>query len=68
MCAAAPKGKAPAAPEVIAPTLTLIDEDSPSDTRQRQRRGREQVTNTGLNIPSPGTQTGGPSRGLAIPS
>ena len=69
MCSAAPKGPVTAAPEVVAPDLTLLDEDSPGDKRNKQARGRGQVTNTGLQIP--GTTTGGssaPSTGLSIPS
>lgn len=69
MCAAAPKKPALKGPEVAAPNLTLLDEDSPGKTRDKLRRGRAQVTNkgTGLAIPSAGSG-GGPSTGLAIPT
>ena len=68
MCAAAPKGPATKAPEVIAPNLTLIDEDSPGDARNKLKRGRAQVTNTGLNIPTPGGTQAGPAVGISIPA
>ena len=67
MCSAAPKGPVAAPPEVVAPDLTLLDEDSPGDARNKKARGRAQVTNTGLQIP--GT-TGGSAKStsLGIPS
>jgi len=73
MCAAAPKGPQAKPPEVVAPTLELVGEDSAGEKRGKLGRGRQQVTNagTGLAIPVAGStagRTGSAGRtGLAIP-
>ena len=68
MCSAAPKSPVPAPPEVIAPELTLLDEDSPGAARTKKARGRSQVTNVGLQIPGTSPDGGARRTGLSIPS
>jgi len=61
MCGSPPKPPAPAPPEPVArPEIELGNTNPAEDTRQRKRRGRNQLR-TGLAIPGGGT-------GLSIPS